>query len=46
MATRHYIQGPYRMSRHGGLPALTQEALLAVVGIAIIAFLMYAMMVR
>ena len=46
MATRHYLEGPYRLSRQGGLRALTQESLLAVVGIGIVAFLMYAMMLR
>ena len=47
MQTRPYLHGPYRAERHGGLVrALTQETLLAVVGIGIVSFLMYAMMLR
>jgi hypothetical protein len=47
MSTRPYLHGPYRAARHGGLVrTITQETLLAVVGIGIVSFLMVAMMLR
>ena len=45
MNSHSYIQGPYRVGVRRGLRAFTQEALCAFGGLAVVAYVVYALVV-
>jgi hypothetical protein len=45
MHSRSYIQGPYRVGVRRGLRAFTQEAFYACGGLAVVAYVIYALVV-
>ncbi len=45
MNSRSYIQGPYRVGVRRGLRSFTQEALYAFGGLAVVAYVVYALVV-
>jgi len=45
MNSRSYIQGPYRVGVRRGLRSFTQEAAYAFGGLAVVAYVVYALVV-
>lgn len=45
MNPRSYIQGPYKVGVRRGLRSFTQEALYACGGLAVVAYVVYALVV-